>query len=359
MTKNSEDIAPIAWTSVDDKDKHLQLCLEKDVASSQTSGFEKFYLLNDPLPGIDFGDVDLSCELLGKKISAPFMILPMTGGTKLSAKINKNLAVAAQELGLAMAVGSQRLGIEDPSLAVSYQVREVAPDIPLFANLGAIYLNHGYGLEECERAVEMIGADGLTLYLNPMQKIFQGNRNLNFKGLMNKIAHICQHLSVPVIVKEVGFGLSRKTALLLKAAGVKILDVAGAGGTSWVKISRYLKQDLLDEDASAFDDWGIPTSAALISSRDAVKEVRIIASGGIRSGTDVAKALALGADYVGMALPLLAPAMESSEAVVKRIEKTLDELKIAMFGCGAATVQGFRQGKFIRSKCSSTCHRDF
>jgi isopentenyl-diphosphate delta-isomerase len=272
----------------------------------------------------------------------------MTGGTDLSAQINRNLAVAAQELRVAIGVGSQRLGIEKPNLAASFQVREVAPDIPLLANLGAVYLNYGYGLEECERVVEMIGADALTLYLNPMQKIFQGDRGIDFKGLVDKIAHICQHLSVPVMVKEVGFGLSADSAMLLKKAGAHMLDVAGAGGTSWVKITRHLKGAGIDENPSAFDGWGIPTADSLVSVKKAVPDIPIIASGGIRSGNDMAKALALGADYAGMALPLLSHAMESSEAVIEKIATVIEELKIAMFGCGAANLRELKNGQFIR-----------
>jgi len=261
-----------------------------------------------------------------------------------------NLAKAAQELGIAMSVGSQRLGIEEPSLEFSYQVRDVAPDIPIIANLGAIYLNYGYGLEECERAVKMIKADGLSLYLNPIQKIFQGKKDIDFKGLIEKIGDICQKLSVPVIVKEVGFGLSSDSAKLLKDAGVSILDVSGAGGTSWIKITRYLNNNHLQETVSDFDDWGIPTANSLISIKNAVKGIPIIASGGIRSGTDSAKALALGADYAGMALPLLSPAMESSNAVKKKIDKVIEELKLSMFGCGTANLNQLKSRTVIQRK---------
>ena len=335
-------------SSSEDKEKHIRYCLEGEVESSLATGFEGFYLINNPLPEMDFEDVDISCAFLGKDISAPFIISPMTGGSELSARINRNLARAAQELGVVMSVGSQRLALEDTSLSASFQVRDVAPDIPLLANLGAIYLNYGYGLEECERMVDMIGADALVLYLNPMQKVFQGTGSINFEGLVEKIEHICLHLSVPVIVKEVGFGLSSSAAVLLKDAGVSMLDVAGAGGTSWVKITRYLKDDFSGKTGSCFDDWGIPTADSLISIQDAVKDVAIIASGGIRSGIEMAKALALGASFTGMALPLLAPAMESSDAVKKKIESVIKELKVAMFCCGAINLEQLKKGLCIR-----------
>jgi len=332
------------------KEEHIKCCLEKDVESSKKTGFEQFYLTNNPLPEINFDDIDVSSVFLGKKISAPFIISPMTGGAKLSTKINRNLAKAAQELDVVMSVGSQRLGLEDPSLVSTYQVREVAPDIPLLANLGAIYLNYGYGLEECEQAVEMIGADGLYLYLNPMQKIFQGTGNLNFKGLVDKIGYICQNLSVPVIVKEVGFGLSSSAAILLKDAGVSLLDVAGAGGTSWVKVTRCMKNSSFGKDISCFDDWGIPTADSLISVYKAAGKVPIIASGGIRTGVQMAKAFALGASFAGMALPLLAPALESSGAVMEKIESVIKELKIAMFCCGAISLDQLRNQELLWKK---------
>lgn len=348
MLNISNNEAVKEMSSSEDKEEHLRLCLGKDVESSMTTGFERFYLINNPLPEMDFHDIDTSCSFLGKDISSPFLVLPMTGGTELSARINRNLAVAAQEIGIPMCVGSQRLAIEDAGLTASYQVRKVAPDIPLLANLGAVYLNYGYGLEECERVVDMIGADGLVLYLNPMQKVFQGTKNLNFGGIVDKISHICAHLGVPVIVKEVGFGLSPNAAVALKDAGVSLLDVAGAGGTSWLTITRYLKDDTAGWVDPGFDDWGIPTADSLISVRSTVEDLPIIASGGIRSGIDMAKAMALGADFSGMALPLLAPAIESSEAVRRKIERTLNELKTAMFCCGTANLEQLKTGACIK-----------
>ena len=339
---------PKERSSSQDKKDHVRVCLNENVESTQTTGFEKFYLINNPLPDMDFSSVSTRCTFLKKTIAAPFIISPITGGYKNSAVINKNLALTAQELGVVMSVGSQRLGIEDPSLAPTYQVRDVAPDIPLLANLGAIYLNYGYGLEECERTVKMIEADALCLYLNPMQKIVQGPDHTDFKGLFKKIAHICRHLSVPVIVKEVGFGLSADAAKRLQNAGVAMLDVAGAGGTSWTKITRLIKNTPAGDDNTCFDNWGIPTADALIAARSAAGKTPLIASGGIRTGIDIAKAIALGASYAGMALPLVAPASRSADAVKQRIEKVLNELKMAMFSCGARSLDRLRRGQCIR-----------
>jgi len=331
-----------------DKEEHIRICLERNVESFQTTGFENYYLVNNPLPEIDFDEVDTSCGFLDKRISAPMIISPMTGGCDIAANINKNLAMAAQRVGVVMSVGSQRLGIEDPSLVSSYRVRDVAPDIPLLANLGAVYLNYGYGLEECEKAVAMIGADALILYLNPMQKVFQARKKLDFGGIVERIAYICKNLSVPVIVKEVGFGLSANAAKILRDVGVSIIDIAGAGGTSWVKITRMLNGEGSEEDSRHFDAWGIPTADALIAVREAVRDIPVIASGGIRSGLQMAKAIALGADYVGMALPLLEPAVESAEAVTKKLSKMIWELKAAMFCCGTIDVAQLREGEYIK-----------
>lgn len=332
------------------KEQHVKCCLEHPVESSSTAGFEKYSLSNESLPEIAFDDVDTSCSFLGKKISAPFIISPMTGGTEVSAKINKNLAKAAQELGLVMSVGSQKLALEDSSLIPTYQVRDVAPGIPLLANLGAIYLNYGYGPEECKRAVEMIGADGLVLYLNPLQKILQGSLHSDFRDLLKKISKVCKTLDVPVLVKEVGFGLSPSTAAMLKEAGVSMLDIAGAGGTSWARIERYLKEpgDPSEDFRERFDGWGIPTAVSLVSVLQRVKGIPVIASGGLRSGLDMAKAIALGASYVGMGLPLLAPAVESDRHVKRKIEAVLSELRTAMFCSGKRNLEELRKGDCIK-----------
>lgn len=338
-------------SSPDDKGEHIRLCLESNMESNRSNGFEKYRLVNQPLPEILFSSVDTSCRFLGKDISAPFIISPLTGGNSLSKIINTNLAKAAQALGLVLAVGSQRLALENPDLAATYQIRQIAPDIPIIANLGAIYLNYGFGLKDCEAAVKMIQADALCLYLNPMQKILQGGRDLNFKGLVNKIAHLCRHLSVPVMVKEVGFGLSPLSAELLADAGVACIDIAGAGGTSWAKITRKMKNSIWGETGACFDDWGTPTAEALVSVRKAVGRIQIVASGGIRNGLDMAKALALGADYAGMALPLLRPATQSANAVKLRIEAVLQELRITMFCSGIRTLEGFNGDRNIIELC--------
>ncbi len=328
------------------KADHLQICLQEDVSfPGLTAGFEHCRLPHRALPELALEDVDLSVTFLGRSLRAPLLISPMTGGTPAAAAINRNLATAAQALGIAMGVGSQRAAIEDPALAPTYRVRDVAPDIVLLANLGAVQLNYGYGVDECRCAVEMIAADALVLHLNPLQEALQPEGNRNFRGLLPKIAEVCCRLGRPVIVKEVGWGLSPEVVRALFDAGVAAVDVAGAGGTSWAEVERRRAPGGPAEQlAAVFRAWGIPTAEAIRGARAAAGPERaVVGSGGIRSGLDAAKALALGADLVGLALPLLRPATISAQAVIARLEQLVDELRLAAFLSGAASVDALRR----------------
>jgi isopentenyl-diphosphate delta-isomerase len=300
------------------------------------------------LPELDFDDLDVATTFLGKRLRAPLLISSMTGGFDLARKVNRNLAAAAQQLGLGMGVGSQRVAIEEPSVADSFQVREVAPDILLLGNLGAVQLNYGYGIKQCRRAVEMIAADGLILHLNVLQEAVQPEGNRNFKGLTEKIAAVCGELEVPVVAKEVGSGISADAARRLARAGVKAIDVAGKGGTSWysVEAKRAIKAGKPVD--AAFVQWGIPTEEALIQVREALPDMELVASGGIRTGLDIAKAIALGANVAALGQPLLASALESSDNVVKFLSAIIHELKIVMLCVGAASLAALRQTKLVR-----------
>ena len=247
------------------KAEHLQIAISRNVAFRRLSaGFEAYRFVHQALPELDLAQIDLSVELLGKRLSAPIVISPMIGGIPEAQPLNRALAEAAQQLGLAMGVGSQRCAIEDPRCECFYQLRTVAPDILLFANLGAVQLNYGYGIEQCRRAVEMAGADALVLHLNPLQEALQPEGNCNFRGLLGKIASICRQLAVPVIAREVGWGISQEAAQRLAEAGVSGIDVAGAGGTSWSRIEGLRGQTRSARNiAAAFADWGIPTSEAI------------------------------------------------------------------------------------------------
>ena len=327
------------------KKDHLELCLTQPVETG-TTGLENYSFVHNALPEMDFKEIDLSTNFLGKKLKAPILISSMTGGTKEACKINKNLAVAAQKLGVAMAVGSQRTAIENPRLANTFQIRKFAPDIVLLANLGAVQLNYGFGIKECQKCVEMIDADGLILHLNPLQEAIQPEGNVNFSGLLAKIKKIAAVSTVPLIVKEVGAGISKKTAEKLLKAGIKIIDVAGWGGTNWALIESLRRSD--QPANQIFSYLGIPTSEA-IKDCGSIDGLTVIGSGGIRNGVEIAKALALGADLVGLALPLLKPATVSSIAEERELQKLIFQLKVTMFCVGAKKINELTE-KNLRQK---------
>lgn len=331
------------------KKEHLELCLDTEaVAGPYGSGLQRYCFVHNALPEVDIEEIDLSTSFLGKRLKAPLLISSMTGGFELARKVNRNLAQAAQQLGLAMGVGSQRVALEQKGVADSFRVRDLAPDILLLGNLGAVQLNYGYGIEQCREAVRMIGADGLILHLNVLQEAVQPEGNRNFNGLTAKISEVCRRLEVPVMAKEVGGGISGEVALRLQRAGVKAIDVAGRGGTSWyaVEAKRAAKKGRPAE--LTFSDWGIPTDEALVQVRAATPDMEIVASGGIRSGLDIAKAIALGADSAAIAQPLLAPALESAAEVVKFLSGVIYEIKVAMLCVGASNLAGLRKAAIIR-----------
>lgn len=324
---------------------HLRINLKQDVQFFDVStGLERYRFIHQALPELDLAAVDTSLLLFGKRLAAPILVSSMTGGADQAERINRNLAAGAQAGGIAMGLGSQRAAIADPSLAHTYAVRDVAPDILLFANLGAIQLNYGYSVDECRRAVEMIDADALFLHLNPIQEAVQDHGNTNWTGLLKKIGEVCRTLGKPVIVKEVGFGISETTARQLIDLGVSGIDVAGAGGTSWAAVeSRRAPNDALKQLAETFWDWGIPTAETLTQVRRvAPPELPVFASGGIRNGLDIAKCVALGANLVGLASPLLKLANVSGEAAAQGIAALTNQLRVAMFGVGAANLTQLR-----------------
>lgn len=327
----------------DRKVEHLRITLNEDVqAKGITVGLENYRFIHQALPEIDLDEVDLSARFLNKTIQAPILISSMTGGAEWSARINRNLAQAAQQWQIPMGVGSQRAAVEDASLAYSYQIRAYAPDVPLLANLGAVQLNYGYGVEQCRRAVDMLRADALILHLNALQEAVQPHGNTNYRGLLAKIEAVCAALAkdgVPVIAKEVGNGISYEVAVKLKNAGVTGIDVGGSGGTSWSQVeSHRISRPVEQQAAEAFAGWGISTAQSIQWARQALPDGLVVGSGGIRNGVDVAKALALGANLAGLALPFLKAADESVEAVSNLIEQLTRELRITMFCIGAGSL---------------------
>ncbi len=315
-----------------DKELQLDICINEDVSPWQTSGFDRYYFVHEALPELDRDKIDISTEFLGRKLAAPLMIAPMTGGMETGTKINKHLAQAAQELNIAMSVGSQKVAIEEPELAATFRVRDVAPDVLLFANIGAVQLNYGYGTEEMNRVVEMIEADALCLHLNPLQEALKEDGNVNFADLAEKIAMLAKELPVPLFVREVCNGISPRTAKLLVDAGVHGIDVGGAGGTSWMIVEGMIAKDENRKlIAESFQNFGIPTAQSLLNVREVAPHLPLIATGGIRSGKDIAKSLALGADLAAMADPLLKPALVGPERVKRVLQRLIDELEILLF----------------------------
>ena len=326
------------------KTDHLRIVLEKDVVSRQLNGLGKYNFHHCALPDLDFKEIDTNIFFVNKPMKIPLLISSMTGGTTKAAKLNQVLASAAQRHGIAMGVGSQRAGIEVPTLMATFKVRRFAPDIPLFANLGAVQLNYSYGVEHCQKVIDALEADALLLHLNPLQEVLQPEGNTNFSGLLSKIEKICQSLNVPVIVKEVGWGISAEVAAQLSSAGVAAIDVAGAGGTSWSEVEKYRHGDeILQRIAGCFRDWGIDTATSIKLVRKTVPRMAIIASGGITNGIEIAKCIALGASMAGMARRFLQAANQSPDAVDCLINEIQMQLKICMFVVGAKDIEGLKK----------------
>jgi isopentenyl-diphosphate Delta-isomerase len=344
----SEDSITAAVTQ-NRKADHLRVCLEDDVQSQQTTGFEQYRFTHCCLPELDRSEIDLSTRFLGKALNAPLLISSMTGGTELAQTINYRLAAIAQHYRIAMGVGSQRVAIENPQVASTFAVRSLAPDVLLFANLGAVQLNYKYGIEECLRVVDSLEADALILHLNPLQECVQTRGDTNFRGLLGKIALLCEKLPVPVIAKEVGNGISAGMAQKLIEAGVSAIDVAGAGGTSWARVESERAQDARQRQlGKAFASWGIPTAECITGIRAIAPHIPLIASGGLRNGLDGAKAIALGADLVGLALPFLQAAADSEAALHALMELLTAELATVLFCTGNATLAGLRQPNMLQ-----------
>lgn len=316
------------------KDDHLRICLTKAVEAG-CPGFHRFLLEHRGLPEQSLADIDCSTSFLGKRLAIPLVIEAITGGTSQGKQINRDLAAAAAEYGIAMGVGSQRAAIEDEKVAETFRVRDVAPDTFLIANLGAVQLNYGYGIEECQRAVDMIGADALALHINPVQEAVQPEGDTNFTCLTKAINHVAKKLKVPVIAKGVGAGISYETAKRLKVAA---FDVGGVGGTSWPLVESFRADERGKRLGELYAGWGIPTADNIVELAPLKKP--LIASGGVRSGLDGAKALGLGAAVCGMALPfLLAWKKGGRKGVTTFLDAFLAELKVAMFLSGAVSVK--------------------
>ncbi len=332
------------------KADHIRINLEQDVQFPRlTSGLERYRFIHQALPELDLDEIDTSQTLFGRRLNAPLLISSMTGGTDEAHRLNLILAAAAQTHQIAMGVGSQRAALENPALISTFQVREAAPDILLFANVGAVQLNYGYGVEHCRRAVDMIEADALILHLNVLQEAVQPEGDTRWAGLLGKIEQVVRALPVPVIAKEVGWGLSEQAARQLVSAGVAALDVAGAGGTSWSEVEYHRAPTAFHAKvARSFADWGIPTADSLQMVRRAAPDVAIFASGGLKDGIDIAKCIALGANLGGMAGPFLRAAARSEAELDETIRILKAQIRITMQCVGARDLTALRHTPLIQ-----------
>ncbi|SES98841.1 isopentenyl-diphosphate delta-isomerase [Oceanobacillus limi] len=318
------------------KTEHIRICLTDNVEGvNKSTGLEGISFIHNALPEVNFHDIKLETRFLDKTLQAPFLVSSMTGGSEMAAEINRNLAIAAEERGWAIALGSTRAILEGDKHQDSFLIRKYAPTVPIIANLGAVQLNYGYGADEAQKLVDLTEADSLYLHLNSLQEIIQDEGDLNFEDLLPKIEEVCKQLTVPVGVKEVGFGIDGTVARKLHDAGVAYIDVSGAGGTSWSQVEKLRSKDPLRKAAAeAFNNWGIPTKDCIVSVKNNLHQVPVVASGGMKTGLDAAKAITIGADMIGFARTLLQAATESAEAVNRVMEQIEFELKIAMFGIG-------------------------
>ncbi|MCP4873149.1 MAG: type 2 isopentenyl-diphosphate Delta-isomerase [Proteobacteria bacterium] len=327
------------------KASHLSIVATQDVESAATrAGWERWRLPHVALPEIHPDGLDLTANLLGKTLQAPLMIAGMTGGSRRAGDVNRHLAEGAQELGLAMGLGSQRAMLEMPSLAPTFAVRRYAPDILLVGNVGAVQLNLGVTIDDCRRLVDEVEADALAVHLNPLQEMVQPEGDRDWRDLLPKIAALCEALEVPVLAKETGCGISGPVALQLRDAGVAAIDAGGTGGTAWGWIEGFRSaSEHRQQIGATFREWGIPTAASVVACRAALGDgFEIVSTGGVRTGLDIAMAVALGATVAGMALPFFRAADTSTEAVVALGQRLIEEVRIATFCAGADSVAGLR-----------------
>ena len=332
------------------KSEHIRISLEEDVNfKGLTTGLERYQFRHNALPELNLAEIDTTVRLFGRLLQVPLLISSMTGGTDQAELINRRLAEAVGARGIAIGVGSQRVAIENPALAESFHIRPYAPDALIFANLGAVQLNYGYGLEHCQRAVDMIEADALILHFNPLQEAVQPEGDTDFSDLYAKVEALCRALPAPVIAKEVGWGFSEENARRLAQCGVAAIDVAGSGGTSWSQVEMYrAPTQSRRRIAATFIDWGIPTVEAILNVKRGAPALPVIASGGLRNGLDLAKCVGLGAHLGGMAGPFLETAVQSTEAAIEIIDIIHAELKIAMFAAGIPDVAALRDTPKLR-----------
>jgi len=333
------------------KNRHIRVSLMEEVESEASTGLEEVHLIHRALPEIDLEEVDTSIGLFGRRLEAPIIVSALTGGTEEGRRINEVLASAAEEFGIGVGVGSQRIALEDPSKEYTFSVvRERAPNALVVANLGCPQLSLGWGVEEARRCVEMIEADALAVHMNPLQEAVQVGGETRYRGILSRVREIAEELETPIVMKETGCGVSAEDARRIEEAGAEAVDVSGAGGTSWAIVEHHIAREVGDEErealGQALGDWGIPTAISVVEVCRSTS-LRVIASGGIRTGLEAAKAIALGADAVGIARPFLLRAVEGLEAVRSYIRELIRELRTVMFLVGARDLEELRRVPLI------------
>ncbi|ORV97872.1 type 2 isopentenyl-diphosphate Delta-isomerase [Mycobacterium kyorinense] len=333
----------------DRKRRHIDVCRDGDVGyPSMTTGLERYRLPYNALTQTSLADIDLSTAFLGVPLRAPVLIGAMTGGAQLSGTINRNLAEAAQRLGIGMMLGSQRIMLDSEQAADSFTVRDVAPDILLFGNIGLAQLTKD-AVPDIAKALDRVSADALAVHTNPLQEAMQHRGDTDFSGSLSRLCDVASELRYPLLLKEVGHGLGAAAVAeltrLCTEPPIAAIDVAGAGGTSWSAVEQLVRYGELRYPDLA--DWGIPTAQAIAEVRDVWPTMPLVASGGIRTGMDAAKAIALGADVVAIARPLLEAAIGSADAVEDWLQRFIDEFKICLHGCGVRDLAGLRAVRLI------------
>ncbi len=320
--------------------RHIDACLTGPVEYvGVTTGFERYRLPYNALTQTSLSTIELGTRFLGAELRAPVLVGAMTGGAELSRTINRNLAEAAQKLGIGMMLGSQRIMLDNDAAARSFEVRELAPDVLLIGNIGLAQLSDA-AIPKLSAALERVGADALAVHTNPLQEAMQDNGDTDFSGSLERLRRVAEELPCPVLVKEVGHGIGAEAAEKLRGLPIAAVDVAGAGGTSWARVEQLVRYGEVRYPAIA--EWGVPTARALQEVRATLPGMPLVASGGIRTGMDAAKALAMGADVVALARPLLAPAIESPAAALDVLEGFVEELRVCLHGCGVADLAGLR-----------------
>ncbi|SHN31224.1 type 2 isopentenyl-diphosphate Delta-isomerase [Gracilibacillus kekensis] len=327
------------------KSEHITYSLtDESLGRGVTNGFDRFRFQHNALPEIDFDAIDMSSTFFTKQIKSPYLISSMTGGAALAESVNRNLAIAAEKQGWIFALGSTRVMLQSEQYRQSFQLREYAPTIPIVANLGAVQLNYGVTIDQVKQIIEWTEADALVLHFNTIQEVIQAGGDTNFYNLLPKVKELTNALSIPVGAKEVGFGIDSEVAKQLMNAGIDFIDVAGAGGTSWSQVEKLRSKETIKKRAAeAFASWGNPTAECVQDVRKVLPQSPLVASGGIRNGLDAAKAIGLGADYVGFARSILKEAIDSPENVIEWMKVRELELQMVMFGIGAKDISSLKR----------------